>query len=58
MPKKEADMNPTPVQEKDDSAATALLSLGSGIPPQAEPLVGAPRRIIVRLSATYSMLFF
>ena len=47
VPKREADPLAPSFLEKDDSAATALLSLGSGIQPSAEAPVGPPRRIIV-----------
>lgn len=43
-----SDASDTQLEEKDDSAATALLSLGSGIPPHLELSTSLPRRIIVR----------
>ena len=44
------DASDTELREKDDSAATALLSLGSGIPPQPDMGAPLPRRVIVRAS--------
>lgn len=41
------DASDSMLEEKDDSAATALLSLGSGIPPLAEADALLPRRVIV-----------
>ena len=46
----------TQLQEKDDSAATALLSLGSGIPRQPDLGALLPRRVIVRLSLFLNFL--